>query len=411
MERTALSKAIPDVPGVYFFLGNRKRILYIGKATSLRSRIRSYFDPNIEEKRSSAIERMVREAVRVEWTVTDSVLEALLLETNLIRTHKPRYNSVSKDDKSYNHVVITTESFPRVLVVRAKDLAGANVDAYSHIYGPFTQGGLFKEALKLIRKLFQFYDTKLEVGKERTKIARGTIDFNRQIGLYPDTNSRAEYMRTIRNIRLFFEGKKQVLIQKLKRDMRRYARAEAFEKADETKRKIFALEHIQDVSLIKHESRAYRDEHDFRVEAYDIAHLDGTDMVGVMTVVIHGEQKLTEYRKFAIREFNGANDTGALGELLTRRLTHEEWQYPDLIVVDGSTAQLNVARRVLKRAQRHIPMVGVVKDERHRPMRIVGPSNLVHEHEREILLANAEAHRFALQYHRSKRSRSMRTRT
>src|SRR3989344_8407708 len=111
---------LPDTPGVYFFLGKRKRILYIGKATSLRSRVRSYFAGDILKKRSALIEQMIAEAETVEWKETDSVLEALIIETNLIRTHKPRYNTVAKDDKSFNHLVITNEEFPRVLVVRGK---------------------------------------------------------------------------------------------------------------------------------------------------------------------------------------------------------------------------------------------------------------------------------------------------
>src|SRR6056297_122894 len=123
MKKSDLSKkTLPDAPGVYYFLGARKEILYIGKATSLRNRVRSYFAGDIKEKRSELIEQMVEAAKTVEVTESDSVLEALILETNLIRTHKPRYNTRSKDDKSYNHLVITDEEWPRVLVVRGKDL-------------------------------------------------------------------------------------------------------------------------------------------------------------------------------------------------------------------------------------------------------------------------------------------------
>src|SRR5690606_17947213 len=119
MNKEDLSKKkIPDAPGVYFFLGRNKEVLYIGKATSLKNRIRSYFAPDLRVKRSALIEKMVLEAKKVEWTETDSVLEALIVETNLIRTHKPAYNTIAKDDKSYNHLIITDEEWPRVLVVR-----------------------------------------------------------------------------------------------------------------------------------------------------------------------------------------------------------------------------------------------------------------------------------------------------
>lgn len=197
-------RTVPKRAGVYFFMGVRREILYIGKATSLQSRIKSYFSNDIKEKRSTLIEKMVLEAKRVEWTETDSVLEAMLLETNLIRTHKPRYNTISKDDKSYNHLVITDEDFPRVLVVRGKDVGDMQVRTpLRHIYGPFPSGTLFREALKIIRKLFQFYDGEVKPLAQGSKVHRGKIDFNRHIGLYPNECSKSEYARTIRHIRFF----------------------------------------------------------------------------------------------------------------------------------------------------------------------------------------------------------------
>ena len=246
------SLQIPDNPGVYFFLGVIKKILYIGKATSLRNRVRSYFALDIREKRSELIENMVREAITVEWTETESVLEALILETNLIRSHKPRYNTRSKDDKSYNHLVITNEEWPRVLVVRAKDLTEQFTKKdIKYEFGPFPNGGLFREALKIVRKLFKYYDTKIPVGSEKSKVTKGQIDFNRQIGLFPDVESRVEYLKTIRHIKLFFEGKKQQVIKELKREMMVAAKKEEFEKAASLKRRVFALEHIRDVSLLR----------------------------------------------------------------------------------------------------------------------------------------------------------------
>ncbi|NCO61877.1 GIY-YIG nuclease family protein, partial [Candidatus Kaiserbacteria bacterium] len=188
MEKEELAKLkLPDTPGVYFFLGTRKEILYIGKATSLKNRVRSYFVNDILETRSPLIEQMVTLAKTVEFTTTDSVLEALILETNLIRSHKPKYNTKSKDDKSYNHLIITNEDWPRVLVVRGKDLTEKYTsDEIKYHFGPFTSGTLFHEAIKIVRKLFQFYDTKTAVDAPQSKFVRGKIDFNRQLGLYPD---------------------------------------------------------------------------------------------------------------------------------------------------------------------------------------------------------------------------------
>lgn len=406
MMKEDLAKVeLPDAPGVYFFLGPRKRILYIGKATSLKNRVRSYFAGDLREKRSELIEQMVGEAKTVEWTETDSVLEALILETNLIRTHKPPYNTRSKDDKSYNHLIITNEEFPRVLVVRGKDLTEQfhERDIKYH-FGPFPSGQLFREALKIVRRLFKFYDTKQPIGTEKSRVTKGKIDFNRQIGLYPDQQSKAEYQKTIRHIRLFFEGKKHQLIAELEKEMMELAKAERFEEAAIVKKRIFALQHIQDIALIKDDSRVYRDDRRVRIEAYDIAHLQGNSMVGVMTVVESGIATPQEYRKFKIQSVTQANDTAALKEVLDRRLAHPEWPYPQVIVVDGGTAQKNAAELILRKHAMVIPVVAVVKDEKHKPQRLIGQQSLLGQHQTSILLANAESHRFAIQYHRHKRN-------
>jgi excinuclease ABC subunit C len=395
---------LPDAPGVYFFLGKNKEILYLGKATTLRNRVRSYFASDIEEKRSPLIAKMVLEAKTIDFTETDSVLEALILETNLIRTHKPFYNTKSKDDKSYNHLVITNEEFPRVLIVRGKDLTEKYTeDEIKYHFGPFPDGNLFREALKIVRKLFKFYDTKKPVGLEKNKLVKGKIDFNKQIGLYPETHNKTEYGRTIRHIKLFFEGKKKQVVKELEKEMTTLAKLEKFEEAGQIKKRIFALNHIQDIALIKDENRIYRDEKRMRIEAYDIAHLQGSDMVGVMTVIDNGSMAKADYRKFKINQFTKANDTGALREVLERRLKHDEWPTPQLIVVDGSTAQKNAAERVLLEHKISIPVVGVVKDSRHKPIRIIGVKKLIEANKFEILLANSEAHRFAISYHRNKR--------
>lgn len=405
MTKDDLKKSkLPDAPGVYFFLGPKKKILYIGKATSLKNRVRSYFATDIKEKRSELIEKMVQEAKTVEYTETDSVLEALILETNLIRTHKPLYNSRSKDDKSYNHLVITNEEWPRVLVVRGKDLTERFTEKeIQYHFGPFPSGTLFREALKIVRKLFKFYDTKTPIGKETSKLARGKIDFNRQIGLYPDQQSKKEYAKTLRHIRLFFEGKKQQIITELEKEMMQLAKVEKFEEAQRVKNRVFALTHIQDIALIKEDSRIYRDEKRIRIEAYDIAHQFGKDMVGVMTVLESGEPAKSEYRKFKIRTLDDANDPAALKEVLTRRLKHPEWPLPQLIVVDGSTAQKNALELILRQHAMLIPVVGVVKDEKHKPIRLIGQKKLIDLHKQSILLANAESHRFAINYHRDKK--------
>ncbi len=400
-------KSFPETPGVYFFLGRQKEILYIGKATSLRSRVASYFAPDLIDKRSPLIGSMVELAKTIDFTATDSVLEAMILETNLIRTHRPKYNTMAKDDKSYNHLIITNEEWPRVLVVRGKDITEKFTPSeIKYHFGPFPNGQLFREALKIVRRLFRFYDTKKPLGTETSKVVKGQIDFNRQIGLFPNQDSKEEYLRTIKHLRLFFEGKKHLIIKELEKEMMKLAKAHRFEEASVIKMRIFALKHIEDVSLIKNDFRFYRSEKNMRLEAYDVAHLQGKSMVGVMTVFDNGELKKSDYRKFKLQTVTDTNDTAALREILTRRLNHDEWPLPQIIVVDGSTAQKNVAEAVLKKHQLSIPVVGVVKDEKHNPKRLIGSPSLLKKHEAEILLVNAEAHRFAIAFHRNKQQKN-----
>lgn len=403
MTKEDLKKVtLPDTPGVYFFLGAKKEIFYIGKATSLKSRVRSYFTPDIVEKRSALIANMVAESSMIEFTATDSVLEALILETNLIRTHKPRFNTKSKDDKSYNRLIITNEEWPRVLIVRERDLSEKFLkEEIKYEFGPYPSGALLRDALKIVRKLFRFYDTKEPVGTERTKMARGKVDFNRQIGLYPELGDKEGYLRTIRHLRLFFQGKKQTILKELEREMMRAAKLEEFELANRYKKQIFALQHIEDVSLIKADNLLYERGGAVRVEAYDIAHHAGKDMVGVMVVVQNSESQKGEYRKFKIKTLADANDPAALKEVLYRRFTHREWPNPGLIVVDGNAVQINAAKSVLDELGLSIPVVAVVKDDRHKAAGVIAPAALLTTYKFDILLANAEAHRFAIGFYRN----------
>lgn len=399
---------IPDTPGVYLFKSGRT-ILYIGKATSLRSRVRSYFTSQIRDVRSPLIEKMVEEAKKIEIVETDSVLEALILEAHLIKKHQPTYNSKEKDDKSFNYIVITDEVFPRVLSVRGKDLETQfRKTKTKYFFGPFPQGGQFKEAMKIIRKIFPYFDTRYPIDDAHLKAHSKQISFNQSIGVFPGDSQEGlnekEYKSTIHHLRLFFEGKKKTLLSVLEKEMKHLAKKEKFEKAEEVKRKIFALTHIRDVSLIKEEYKTPRMGRSFRIEAYDVAHTAGTQVTGVMTVVVDGEVDTHEYRRFKIsKDVN--NDTAALREILLRRFAHTEWGSPRLVVVDGGRAQFNTAQKVLDELGYVIPIVGVTKDEHHRPKGFVGDKEFVVKLEREILLANSEAHRFAISYHRKLRGK------
>lgn len=399
-----IKKTMPDTPGVYYFLGPRKEVFYIGKATSLRDRVRSYFAADLIATRGPLLVEMLSLATTVEWKGTDSVLEALILEANLIRSHQPTYNTLLKDDKSFNYVVITKEEYPRVLVVRGKELINDS-SVYKYTFGPFPQGLQLREALKLIRKIFPYRDTCTPASEMIALGKKPKACFNAHIGLCPGVCSgaitKAAYGRIIRHIVLLFQGKKKELIKTLEREMKAAAKQENFEEAARMRSQVFALNHIQDISLIKDEYRKPKITLGVtRIEAYDMAHLRGSANVGVMTVVEDGIAQKNEYRKFKIRTANPGDDIGALKEVLRRRLGHDEWPLPRLIAVDGAAAQMNAAEKILEEFSMSIPVVGVVKDEKHRPRDIRGDRELINGRERDILLANAEAHRFAIGYHR-----------
>jgi excinuclease ABC subunit C len=415
MQRSDLQKSnLPDVPGVYLFKKGRA-VLYVGKATSLRDRVRSYFDDDLIATRGPRVVDMVTRADRIAYEATPTVLEALVRESALIKKYSPKANVDGKDDKTFLYAVITDEEIPRVLVVRGKDLDFKNHtsqgDTLRAIYGPFPSGAQLREGLRLIRRIFPFFDTPKPVGA-KSKHQATKIEFNRQIGQYPRAFDAKEYRRTIRKVMLFLSGRGKELRVALGKEMKAAAKEERFEDAVEARRELFALDHMQDVSLIKDENRS---EHTHsrgdtlrRIEAYDTAHLSGTNAIGVMTVIEDGVPIKKEYRAFNIRGVKKNDDIASLKEVLSRRLRHSEWPFPQAIVVDGGKTQKKAAEAVLKEMGVAIPVAAVVKDERHRPREVIA-ARAAGITEADAVLANAEAHRFSLSRHRRARSRPLRS--
>jgi len=220
--------------------------------------------------------------------------------------------------------------------------------------------------------------------------------------------SKEEYARTIRHICELFGGNFKGLKRQLAREMKAAAANEHFEEAATLRRQIAALEHIRDISLIKSERVSSGGPSiglragGFRIEAFDVAHTGGTETVAVMTVVNNGEMVKNAYRKFKIRSATN-DDVGALKEALSRRLDHDEWPLPRVFVVDGGKGQVRAAEHILKEKGIGIPVVGVVKNEFHKPERLIGNKRTIEAYERDMLLANGEAHRFAIAYHRRRR--------
>ncbi|MDQ5949784.1 MAG: excinuclease subunit, partial [Patescibacteria group bacterium] len=288
-----------------------------------------------------------------------------------------------------------------------------------------------------------------------TTTQRGKPCFNRSIGLCPGVCtgeiSKEEYDVQISHIRNFFKGKKQVVVDELKKEMLTLAKEQKFEEANEVKKTLGALAHIHDISMIKKDaefghagkrgsaSSVLGSEANFtvRAEAYDIAHMSGKDMIGVMVVMHDGDFVKDQYKKFNIREIKASNDTGALKQVLERRLAHKDWPLPTHIVVDGSTAQINVAREVLQNFYvedknnliasatpgMQIKLIAVVKDETHKAREIVRVKDIYglgfdadgnkgaaldteDFDDGDVISLNQECHRFAIATHRKRRSLS-----
>jgi len=410
---------LPDAPGVYYFLGPKKEILYVGKATSLKERVKSYFAKDLMATRGPRLVKMLAEAQMLEWTTTDSVLEALILEAAQIKSHQPIANTAEKDNSSFNMIVVTDEDFPQIFTMRSRNVAHWNLLSKGmklrSAFGPFPHGGELREAMKIVRRILPYRDNKCTPAPEQRNTEHPRPCFNYQIGLCPGVcvgkMNKREYRKQVKRIELFLSGKKDELLKDVEKEMKQCAKEEKFEEAQKYKRMLYALEHIQDIALIKRDIERVESEHTVRIEAYDIAHISGKSTVGVMTVVEDGELEKSQYRKFRIRGKAGRvaiNDVENLKEVLRRRLGHSEWQLPQIIVVDGGVAQINAAREVLAERGFNIDVVSVVKDTRHKAREIIGSEKIKEDWSKSIILVNAEAHRFAITYHRKLRGKGFR---
>lgn len=433
---------LPDSPGVYFFMGTSPspegggpgrgpEILYIGKATSLKSRVKSYFDNDILHTRGLHIANMVTLANNIKYIETRSVLEALLLETELIKKHKPKYNTISKDDKSYFVLVITDEDFPRVVLARIKDInqnenilvksrtlgalaplplregSGEGVKGVKikRMFGPYPSGQYAKESLKLIRRIFPFRD-KCNVFDKKTPWKKQPC-FSYQIGLCPGVCAgvcdKKKYGRIIERLITFLEGDGEKVRRDLEEDMQKFSRELKFEEAQKVKETLFALEHIRDAHLISRDIN--EEDKGVRIEAYDIAHLSGKERVGVMTVVLGGVVAKHEYKKFKISTDKN-DDLEGLKELFERRIKHLDWGVPDVVVVDGDERHVNVVEKILQENNLSlVNVVAVTKNKQHKASKLIGSKEILEKFQKEIILVNAEAHRFALSYHKNLRKK------
>ncbi|MDD4995578.1 MAG: excinuclease ABC subunit UvrC [Patescibacteria group bacterium] len=400
---------LPAEPGVYLMRDAGGEIIYVGKAASLKSRVSSYFLKSHDDKTA----RLVRDIRRIDYQITLSVLEALILEANLIKKYLPKYNIREKDDKSFLYLAITKDDFPRPMLIRGLELRRMNRNRFKAVFGPYLSARSLRAALDLIRKMIPY--STCEPNQKRAC-------FNFQIGKCPGVCagkiSRADYAKIIRNLILFFQGRKTRVLANLKKEMKRLSENSKFEKAATVRNQIRALEHIQDIALLK------RDEptpeiglagEKFinifgRVEGYDISMISGQHAVGSMVVFDQGEPAKGEYRKFKIKTIRGTNDTGMLKEVLARRFRNR-WPHPDLILIDGGRGQVNAALEILSLFRLRIPAVGIAKGITRKKDELIydrlDPElKRVSEQYKAILVrVRDEAHRFAVKYHREIRGR------
>ncbi|MEK7183334.1 MAG: GIY-YIG nuclease family protein [Patescibacteria group bacterium] len=421
---------LPDAPGVYFYYDVAGKLMYVGKATSLKKRIGSYFVGNGKHPRTA---ELVSKIVEIKYTQVPTVIEALVLEANQIRTHRPPYNILGRDDKSFIYLCLTNEDFPKPVLMRGLDLERIGIQPFSRslslkarrkflaVYGPYLSGRQLRMALDLVRRTIPWSTCNPPSVTGSTRPC-----FDAQIGKCPGVCSGAidkrNYRRNIKKLMLFFEGKKDRLLRQLKREMAAAARKKSYEAAAKLRDRVFALEHIQDIGLLMKEEF----NHDVpepaaghinalgRIEAYDIANISGTSNVASMVVFEGGKPSKNEYRKFRIKGFEGANDVGAMEEVLRRRLAHlpspeqqkDTWPLPDLLVIDGGEGQVNRVEQVLRELKLDIPVVGIAKGfDRKQDRLVFDKSNAelrrVASAFKEVFQkVRDEAHRFAGAYHR-----------
>ncbi|MBN2854600.1 GIY-YIG nuclease family protein [Patescibacteria group bacterium] len=363
----------PKKAGVYFWLGKNKEILYIGRATSLNSRLKQYFQKNIEPR----IAEMVENSINLRFEETETLLEAIILEAKYIKKYWPKYNVRDRDDRSFIYLALGKTDFAKPLIIRGRDLGKFNSKEVD-IFGPYQSFYLLQSALRLIRRIFPY---------SLCQVGSGNACFDYQIGLCPgacvNKISAKDYGKNIENIKLLLSGNKKLLIKKLIKD---------------NPAQLKAFKQLQDVSLLGRESDL-KETQIFRLEAYDISHHSGKESYGSMVVFENGEANKKEYRLFKIKEAPEADDERALLEVLSRRLKHEEWARPDLILIDGGSPQISFLTKALKQKNINLTFIGLSKyagDKIIFSSDIKKEKRLLIENLKPVLLkARGEAHRFA----------------
>ncbi len=386
---------LPQDTGVYCFLAGRQ-ILYIGKAADIRERVKNHFSqPNYRD------DLFIGQTKRIGYVKTNSEIEALLLEANLIKKYQPKYNISWRDDKNYFYVEITKEEYPRVLITHQKKEKAEYI-------GPFVEGKSLKRALTYLRKIFPYYTAR--------KHPKGSCLWC-SLKLCPGPNPQKEqYQKDIGNLISVLRGKSRKVLADLKKEMKTASDRQDYERAGNVRDQIYVLERtighariLEPAGLDKNEMPQ---EWQFkRSEAYDISNIQGQEAVGSMVVFSHDRPDKSQYRKFKIQIAGKPDDIAMLKEILERRLKHKEWPYPDLILIDGGKAQFNAAKMIAGRHKLKAKIMAIAKrnnelfvENRKKPLLL---KNMPRPVFNLILQLRDEAHRFAISYHKKLRKKGL----
>jgi len=402
------AKKLPDNSGIYLFYRNGE-LIYVGKATSLKKRVASYFGP---VKNFRPIEVMISEVDNIKYVETDSVIEAIILEANYIKKYQPKYNVKEKDDKSWNYLVLTREDFPHLEIIREyvlKDMGDAAIRHYRYIFGPFPSIKT-KEMMRILHNLFY-------VSRCQAKQKRPCFDYQigHCLGVCTGEIGKVEYReRVIKPLVYFLSGKKKTLLLSLNKQMKKLSYEQRFEDAGLVRNQINSLTRIRDIALLDKSflNDSFDEElkeGDFavkRIEGYDISNLGVDAKVGSMVVFNKIAPVKNEYKKFKIKTVEGQSDVDCLKEVLGRRLRHNDWEIPQIFLIDGGKPQVNTVQKVLSLFNLTIPIVGIAKGkDRDKNEFICNEKNKkvldwIGNNENLLIRVRDEAHRFAISYQR-----------
>ena len=409
-------KTLPASPGVYFHKSASGEVIYVGKAAVLKNRVRQYFHKTGKDIKTEAL---VREIADTDWIVVDTEMDALFLESEMIKRYKPKWNILLRDDKTVSYVRIDMKSeIPYVSFTRTPQ------DDKATYIGPFYGKAAVEKALRIMRKVFPYYDKPYD-GKKTLHTDLGLTP-----GIEVGRTTPQEYKKNLRKLRLYLEGGRHKLLKDLEKQMLDAAKAEKFEEAAEIRAQLFGLRELQkkivfsdkefldissDQALSDLQNMLNLPEPPRRIEGYDISHQSGTNVVGSMVVFTNGASDRSEYRKFKLRQQKN-DDTANLHEVIERRLKHSEWIFPNLVILDGGLNQVNAVKDLLW--THNIAVIGRDKSgdhTRNAAVRIIIPehakTNNGDETYRTVLLRpdshvakliariDDEAHRFAITYH------------